>query len=193
MSALPSPADLELFEAIHAGRAGWQSNAVRLHGACVRAVVVRNLGRGANIEDVVSDVFLRFFERAHHIRHAHAVRTYLVAIAQNTVRNEIRRRQRHREFFDDCDATLAIANLSARDNPMAHAALHQLAAILERLHEEDRQAYILREIVGLDVLKVARRLGISKSTTQRRIRAAGEFVRKSAARSALLSHYMREI
>ncbi len=156
----------------------------------VRGALVGLLGSSVDLDDLVNEVFARFFEHARHVRSAEGLKFYLLSIARNTARERIRERMRERRIFDASHDT-SLDEGRTTDNPAAHAALGQLRTILERLHDEERRAYVLREIVGLELPRVALELGISKSTTQRRIAAASAFVRKSAARSALLAHYVR--
>lgn len=182
--------DLDLFQAIHADAPGWQERTFARYRQSVRGVLMSILGHAGELDDLVNEVFVRFFEHAHQVRSAEGLKFYVLSIARNTARERIRERVRERRVFDASRDT-RLEEAHASDSPAAHAALAQLRAILARLRDEERRAYVLREIVGLELPRVAEELGISKSTTQRRIAAANAFVRKSAARTALLADYVR--
>jgi len=104
------------------------------------------------------------------------------------VRAEIRRRTRLRRAFGARDGSVDEAR--SVDDPAARAALIELGGILARMGESERRAYLLRVVGDLGLDAVADALGLSRSTAQRRISAASTFLRKSAARNALLSEYV---
>lgn len=189
VNARLSTVDTDLFEAIQADRDGWKAEVFqRYREAVTRLVRYQLRGSAEDVDDIVVDVFVRFIERPAHVRQAENLRAYLLSIARNAVREEIRRRVRHRRLLALTDAPEG--DLLSTDDPVARAALLELGAILGRLGERDRRAYVLRAVVGLEVDAVARHLGLSRSTARRRITAASTFVRKSAARNALLSTYL---
>lgn len=181
--------DADLFEAIQANREGWKFLSFRRYRSSVANLVFRRLGTSADADDIVNDVFLRFFERAAHVREAANLRAYVLSIARHVICEELEKRTRQRTTFGVLEHDFDAAFSS--DDPAAGAALRELDTILDRLRDQDRHAYLLRKVAGLGLEGVAEALGISPSTTQRRIAAASEFVRKSASRSALLSEYAR--
>ncbi len=139
------------------------------------------------MDDVVGDIFVRFYERAPRVREAECLRSYLMSIARNVVQDQIRKRTRRQRAL--CIVDSDVDEARATDDPAARAALLELGAILERMRLQDRRAYVLRRVMGLKLDRVAEELGVSRSTTQRRVNFAIEFVHRSAARNALLSEY----
>ena len=63
-----SAVEAELFTAIMRGAPGWQKLAYDEYQSLVRGLVVKSLGPSGDIEDVVSDIFIRFFENGRRIR-----------------------------------------------------------------------------------------------------------------------------
>lgn len=183
-------ADADLFEAIHLPGAEWQGLFFQRYERMVRMLLTRQLGTSEETDDLVSEVFLRFFERADQVRSAPGLRNYLYSIALYTARDGIRHRTRQRHAFATCARDVTDETRST-DDPRARAALRQLEAILQGMRSSDRQAYVLRQVVGLELDQVASALGVSLSTARRRVRAARQFVEKRASRSALLADYVR--
>lgn len=189
MQVMPSAPDADLFEAVQADREGWQALAFERYRAAVTSLVRRQFrGQPDDVDDIVAEAFLRFLERASRVRRAESLRAYLLSITQNTVRAEIRRRTRLRRAFGARDGSVDEAR--SVDDPAARAALIELGGILARMGESERRAYLLRVVGDLGLDAVADALGLSRSTAQRRISAASTFLRKSAARNALLSEYV---
>jgi len=187
-----SATETELFRAILSGAAGWQGLAYEQYQTLVRGLVVKCLGPKADVEDVVSDVFLRFLENARRIRSAQGMRSYIVSITMNSVRREARKRKRRalfQRFFASADEMERRPSL---DDPKAKAALIQLSRILGDLSVEDRAVFVLRSMEGLPIVEVAETLRISHSTAKRRARRASERVLKRVSRNALLADYVRD-
>lgn len=183
-------ADVDLFEAIRDGDMEWRDLVFRRYERMVRNLMMRELGPRARIDDLVSEVFLRFFEGAARIRSASGLRSYLYAIALHTARDDMRLRQKERGALPTSGSVLC-DEVRSHDDPRARAALRHLETILRGMRSSERDAYVLRQVVGLALPDVARALGVSLSTAQRRVRSARQFVEKRAARSALLSEYVR--
>ncbi len=184
--------DVELFQAIQVAGSGWQRRAFDRYQRLVRGLLIKSLGPTAEVDDLIHEVFLGFFESAGNIRSAEGLRSYIVSIAMNTARREVRRQKRRRLLFwkdEDSDAVERAANV---DDPKAKAALLQLNDILASLGTEERLAYVLHQLEGLGLLEVAAALGVSHSTAKRRVRSASAFVQRRASRNALLSEYIRD-
>lgn len=170
----------------------WQREAFDEFHSLVQRLLVRALGPGAEIEELLDDVFLSFFEHAIRIQAADKVRSYLVSITMNRVRAEIRRRRRA-QFVHRWTGVSDEADQSpSSDDPKAKAALIQLSRILDELDAEERATFLLRTVEGTPFAEIAQLLSISESTAHRRARRANEHVMKKVARNALLCDYIRE-
>ena len=187
-----SEAEAELYTAIMQNAPGWQTRAYREFQGLVRGLVVKSLGPKADVEDIVSDVFVRFLESARRIRSAQAVRSYVVSITMNSVRREARSRKRRavlgRFFF----ANEELERKPGLDDPKAKAALIQLSRILDELNPDDKTVFVLRAMEGMPIAEIATTLKMSHSTAKRRARRASERVLKRVSRNALLADYVRE-
>jgi RNA polymerase sigma-70 factor (ECF subfamily) len=158
----------------------------------VRGLVVKSLGPKADVEDIVSDVFVRFLESAHRIRSPLAVRSYVVSIAMNSIRREARSRKRRALFGRFLFSNDDLERRPGLDDPKAKAALIQLSRILDELHPEDKAVFVLRSMEGMPIAEIATTLKMSHSTAKRRAKRASERVLKRVSRNALLADYVRE-
>lgn len=181
-----------MFQAIQRRASDWQHQAfLEFHGL-VRGLMVKALGPHAEIEELVDDVFLSFFEAAHRVRAAETLRGYVVSITMNRIRTEIRARRRRAALYSLSGGQEEMERRPGSDDPKAKAALIQLGNVLEELHEEERAVFLLRSLEGMPMADVAATLGISEATAHRRARRASEHVLKKVRRNALLSDYIRD-
>jgi RNA polymerase sigma-70 factor (ECF subfamily) len=192
-SERPATADeLGLHTAIRTNSAEWQQRAFDEFHSLVHGLLIKSLGPNAEIADLVSEVFLTFFENAHRIKSAGGVRSYLVSITMNEARRETRRRRR-REFFHKLSGALSDYEQKASpDDPKAKAALIHLNRILNELSAEYRIAFVLHSLEGMQVAEIAEALNVSYSTAKRRVQRANRHVLKRVSRNALLADYIRE-
>jgi RNA polymerase sigma-70 factor (ECF subfamily) len=184
--------DQHLYTAIVTNAPDWQRQAFEEFHGLVHALLIKSLGPRAEVADLVGDVFLRFFENAHRIRSSSAVRSYLVSITMNAVRREARRRRR-REFFHKLSGSPAdFEQRPGPDDPKAKAALIHLSRILDELRANDRVAFVLHSLEGMQITEIADVLKVSYSTAKRRVQRANEHVLKRVSRNALLADYIRD-
>lgn len=183
---------LGLYESIQAQQEGWQRRAYDEFYPLVRRLLINTLGPNAEVEDLIGDVFVAFLESATRIRSAEGLRSYMVSIAMNTIRRELRRRQRRRTWFAWEDADSAAERVASVDDPKAKAALLQLSRILEQLTADDHMVFVLHMVEKLPVIDVAESLGMSVSTVKRRLKRANERVLRRVSRNSLLADYVRE-
>ncbi len=181
----------ELHKAIIERQPGWQRRAFDAFHGLVHGLLVKSLGPRAEIADLVGDVFVTFFESAHRIQSQLAVRSYLVSITMNLARRQIKLRKR-RELFQRFTGSVSEYEQEAgSDDPKAKAALLQLSRILDELSADERAAFVLSNLEGMQVSQLARVLHVSESTAKRRVRRANEHVLKRVSRNALLADYVQ--
>ena len=190
-SILPVP-DPELHAAIRNDAPGWKRQVFDEFHGLVHGLFMRSLGPRAEISDLVGDAFVTFFENAHRIRTAEAVRSYLVSIVMNLVRREVRRRKRRELLYKLSGAPGELEHEPGQDDPKAKAALIQLYRILDGLGADERAAFVLHSLEGMRLAEIAEVLRVSLSTAKRRVQRANEHVLKRVSRNALLADYIRD-
>ncbi|HET9960636.1 MAG TPA: sigma-70 family RNA polymerase sigma factor [Polyangiaceae bacterium] len=191
-SLLPPRSSEDLHSAISGNSPDWQRRAFDEFHGLVHGLVLKSLGPNAEASDLVSEVFVTFFESAHRIRTPTAVRSYLVSITMNAIRREVRRRKRRRLFLKLSGLSPELESEPGRDDPKAKAALIQLSRILDELRVNDRMAFVLHSLEGMQIAEIAAALDVSLSTAKRRVRRANEHVLKRVSRNALLADYVQE-
>jgi RNA polymerase sigma-70 factor (ECF subfamily) len=152
----------------------------------VLRMLKRAFGPEYEVDDLAQEVFLVLFRRAHTLREPQAVRAFVIAITAHTIRYELRRKAALRwlRFGEPSIAKAADVDLDARE------ALSRLYLILNRLSSNDRTAFVLRFMEGLEVAAVSQALGVSLATTKRRLTHAWKRVVLYAQRDASLVEYL---
>jgi len=173
-----------------ATRAIWDS-----YAPLVRGLLRRVFGPEDEVEDAVHDVFVRLLESVSQVRDGNALRSYIVTIALNTARAELRRRKVRRFFglaAGDAASRLASPPLagSASDQPAAQVAAARLFRILDALPQEERLMLILRYVEEMELTEVAEVSGVSLATVKRRLTKAAARIIARAKRDAILTEYL---
>ena len=164
-----------------APRIAWQRFAPMVHRMLKRA-----FGPEHEIDDMVQDVFLTLFQRVHTLREPHALRAFLISITAHTIRYNLRRKVAIRwlRFGEPADAKATDADLDSRE------AVVRLYRILDRLGCDDRTAFVLRFMEGLELIEVSHALGVSLATAKRRLARAWRRVVSGAQRDSALVEYL---
>jgi RNA polymerase sigma-70 factor, ECF subfamily len=145
--------------------------AFRSYAGYVAGVAYRVLGREAEVEDVVQDVFLRALRGLATVREPGAVKPWLATITVRVARRRIRSRwwrQLFGQHHDDAHDVLAAQAAS----PEVATLVSELYRVLDRLPVDQRLAWSVRYIEGETLDAVALLCGCSLATAKRRIAAA---------------------
>lgn len=123
----------------------------------VRSYVAGRLQNPQEAEDLVSEVFVRIYERLDSFNSERAaLSTWVYAITKNAVIDYYRRRRPQAELPE------ALAADEDMEEALAHAdALERLAAALETLEERQRDIIILRYYRSMTLKDIAARMHIS--------------------------------
>ena len=154
--------------------------------------VRRLAGPGAEVEDLVHDVFLVALRRRHEFRGEAKLSTWLFRITERIVR---KRRFRHRLHgllnlvFRDSAAALAPASPTPLEELERRQRCAQLYAALDRLPDKYRTPIILFDIDGRPAAEVATLLGIKTNTVWVRVhRARARLLDDLSAEGRKISH-----
>jgi RNA polymerase sigma-70 factor (ECF subfamily) len=148
----------------------------------VNGLAFRLMGRDADVDDVVQDAFVTAFAGLHRLDDPQAFAAWLGSIVVRTSGKVIRRRRllerlglRQRREPIDIDA---VATRAA--GPDVGAELRRVYERLEGLPAEERIAFLLRRVEGMELDEIARAMGVSLATAKRRIAAAQQTVERWA-------------
>ena len=187
---LAAAGDATLALALIAGDSGAPRIAWARYAPLVRRMLRRAFGSDCEVEDLIQDVFFVLFRKVAGLREPSALKAYVISITAMTIKYEIRRRRTtHR--LRPSDAVSPIDRLTTEQpDPSARAALVAFYAVLDRLNESDRSAFVLRFFEGRGVIEVALALGVSVSTAKRRLvrlrRRVDALIRQSPALASFL-------
>jgi RNA polymerase sigma-70 factor (ECF subfamily) len=146
------------------------------HAPHVQRILLRILGHDAELADLLHEVFARALDQLGTLDDPSALKGWLTGIAVFTAREQIRRRVRGRwlRFFAAEELPELPAVVAGED---VREALHATYAVLDRLGADDRIAFALRFVEGLELSVIAAACDVSLNTIKRRlVRAERRFV-----------------
>ena len=148
----------------------------------------RLLGPGPDREDLLQEVFIRFFRRIGTLREPAAVRGFLTGICIHVVRAEIARRQRRRWLSLTATGDLPEPAPSGPDLE-GREAVTRYYRLIDKLAGRDRSFFVARTIEGMTLEEVAAAHEVSVSTAQRRINRATKRVATLVRRDPTLARF----
>jgi RNA polymerase sigma-70 factor, ECF subfamily len=139
----------------------------------VYSMAVRTLGCESEAEDVVQEVFYRFFLRAKTLREPDSLRSFVVSFAIRILKWELRRK-RTRSLLSLTEpegfADLASETLDMESRDL----LRRFYGLLNRLGARDRLVFSLRRLESMTVEEVAVAMDLSISTVKRSLDHGGQ-------------------
>jgi RNA polymerase sigma-70 factor (ECF subfamily) len=142
------------------------------YGAFVERTVRRVLGTDYHVDlaDVIHDVFIEAFSSAHTLKNAEAISGWIRSVATHTACNTIRRRKSRAwlRFFAP-DELPEPPQSTSTDAKEAHDRTYRLLSLMP---VDERVAFVLRFIEGMELREVAEACRVSLATIKRRIARA---------------------
>jgi len=150
---------------------------VRTHSQYVAGLAYRLLGRDADVDDVVQDVFVALLRFQATIRELPALRGWLATTTVRLAKKRLRRRAlRELLGFDDLEGVESTARGATQDE---HLALLRIHRALSRVPASARVVWLLRYVEQERMEEVARLCGCSLSTAKRRLERAQVAVKRA--------------
>jgi RNA polymerase sigma-70 factor, ECF subfamily len=177
--------DASLVHALRQGAPGAELTAWNRFSPGVDATLRRLLGPGAERDDLLQEVFIRFFRRIGTLREAAAVRGFLTGICLRVVRGELTLR-RARQWLHLTPTGDAPDVAGGQLDDEAREAVARYYRVLDVLGARDRSLFVARTLEGLTLEEVAALHDVSVSTAQRRITHATKRVALLVRRDPLL-------
>jgi RNA polymerase sigma-70 factor (ECF subfamily) len=178
--------DAALVAALRAGRPDAGRRLFERYGRDIERVLFRVLGPDNELPDLLHDVFVAGLTSIDQVREPSALRGWLTGIAVRKARKCIVKRRRWRiiQFFAPGDMPEGEARVTPLD---VSEALRCTYEVLGRLPPDERVAFALRHIDGMELTSVASACGVSLATIKRRLaRAQRAFVRMAGEQDALV-------
>jgi RNA polymerase sigma-70 factor, ECF subfamily len=156
----------------------------RLYAGFVASFLYRQGARGADIEDLVQEVFLTAHRRGGYRPGAASPTTFLAHIALEANLKRRRGDGRWQRSHTD-EATVATVGAAPADPAQAFAAresARRLQAVLDRIEPGQRAVFVLFEIEGESCDSIAAGLELPVGTVHSRLHAARKAFREAVAR-----------
>lgn len=187
---LPIPeTDAALVAALRADRADAGKTLFKRYGKDVERVLFRVLGPDVDHADLLHDVFVAALTSIDQVRDPNALRGWLTGIAVRKARKCIVKRRRWRiiQFF----APMDMPEAEARTTPTeVSEALRCTYEVLNKLPADERLAFALRHIDGMELTAVATACGVSLATIKRRLSRAQRTFVLLASKHAVLAEWL---
>jgi len=186
-----SATDAEILTALTDGKPMGGAALYDRYGRLVRSVLLRLVGIGGDLDDLVQETFIAAIRNIRRVHGPEHLRPWLTSVAVFTARDEIKRRGRRRFFHlrspEDLPEVAAPCS-----SPEGQESVRAVYAILEKLPPDDRIAFTLRFIEGMDLEEVASVCQVSLATIKRRIARGRRRFEVLALRSGQLSDWIGE-
>jgi RNA polymerase sigma-70 factor, ECF subfamily len=189
---LPLPdSDAGLVAAVRAGRADAHEELVRRCGPDVERVLFRVLGPDSEMEDLAHEIFIAAFQCLDQLREPKALRSWLVGIAVRKARKLIGRRKRW-SFVRNVAPTDLPERAASTSSAEINEAFRTTYRLMGELPVDDRIAFALRYVEGMELTAVADATAVSLATAKRRVaRARRRFV-QLAQKSDVLAPWVND-
>ncbi len=176
--------DAALVAAIKSGHPGATTALFDRYGGHVRAVLARLMGLDTELADLLHDVFIVALDRIDQLNDPAVLKGWLTSIAVFSARGTIRKRARWRWLrIVDEPPEVPVSGPSHA----AREAVRRLYAVLDRLPADDRIAFALRFVQGMELTEVATACEVSLATIKRRLaKAEVRFVELARSEPALV-------
>jgi RNA polymerase sigma-70 factor (ECF subfamily) len=158
----------------------------------VRGLLVRALGPDEEVADAMQEVFMRIFHKGRALRAPALLRSYVVAVTLHYVRSQFRRRRVRALFRNEARAE-ALASEAGVVHPARQLAVWALYRALDRLPSDERLAFTLRYIEGMEIAEGAAMAETSMATFKRRLGAAKERLWRLTGEDAFLAPYLTTV
>ncbi|MBE6562252.1 MAG: sigma-70 family RNA polymerase sigma factor [Ruminococcaceae bacterium] len=155
----------------------------------VYGTVLADVGNVHDAEDISQEVFLKAWRGINGFRGECSFATWLRRIAKNAACDFLRKEQKRKEITDDPETVLAgvvSTDLTPEEEFLDREGVLNIEKIINTLPEEQREAVIYRDLMGITYLEIADITGVTVGTVKSRISRGRETV-KTAIENYLAS------
>ena len=181
----PEADDRALAEALRKSTPGAMELFYERYANHVQRVLARVLGVDPILPELLHDVFIEAFTSVHSIKDGAKLKGWLTSIAVFTARGHIRKKVRNQPlWFGESLSTTELAVRGA-DLEMREA-LRCTYHVLDHMSADDRIAFALRYMEGMELTEVADACRVSLATIKRRLgRAQKRFLLRAVEHTTL--------
>ncbi len=187
----PELTDEQLVVAAVAGDRKAEEALIVRHAPRVTRVLMRILGGDPEVVDQAQEVLLRAMQDLPTLRDPRAFRSWLTTLAVMRARRVLQRRARWRWLFGE-RVQVEELDLPEQHDEAGRAALVAVYEVLNKLSEEERTAFALRYLEGMELTEVAQSMSVSLATAKRRIAEASKRFASLAKNQPALAPWLAE-
>ena len=164
------------------------------YSADVERLVTHLIGLDRELADILQEVFVQALASIGNLRDPAALKPWLMRIAAHSARRALRTRTRRSwlRFFTDADEEARSEPAVAGIDAEGRETLRAVYSVLNRMPADDRIAFALRYIDGMELTEVAAACSVSLATVKRRLRRSEARFLKSARSHSLLEKWVEE-
>lgn len=187
------PGEREWVRRVQAGDPIAIEQLVKSQSQRVERLLQRVLGPRQDLEDLVQVTFLETLRALPSFRHESSLPTFIAGIAVRVGRRALRpsKVQRGSRALEDADELVSCAP-SPEASAHGAEALRRVRAILERVSEPKRVAFLLWAVEGMAVEDIASAMEASVAATRSRIFYAQKELKAGAAEDPCLREWLEE-
>jgi RNA polymerase sigma-70 factor (ECF subfamily) len=164
--ALHDAADATLASRAMDGDVSAFERLARRHGPLMRVYAAKLLGSDAESDDVVQEAFLTGWRRLGDLESPAQIRPWLMRIVTNKSIDRIRVRRFH-EPLDEAGGRVAAPNAESPERVVvARLQMDAVWQALDRLPDDQRRCWLLRETAGYSYQEIADALALPVSTVR---------------------------
>ncbi len=185
--------DTALVEGLGAGEPWARAALFERYAAPIERMLRKILGpdQSTEIADVLHDVFVQALASLDRLRDPRAVLSWMQAIAAHTAYRTIRARRARRWLHFWAPATLPEVIAPDVEDDVLDA-YRRTYALLDRLPADERIAFALRYIEGMELAQLAVVCSVSLATIKRRLARAEQRFAAGARGDAILRRWLEE-
>jgi RNA polymerase sigma-70 factor (ECF subfamily) len=181
-----------LVQALRAGNASAKAAFFTRYAPDVERLVTHLIGLDRELADILQEVFVQALSSIHGLRDPAALKPWLLRIATHSARRTLRSRTRRGwlRFFVDAEDEARNAPVAEAPDVEGRATLQAVYKLLDRVPADERIAFALRYIDGMELTEVAAACSVSLATTKRRLHRAEERFLRLARNHPLLEQWV---
>jgi RNA polymerase sigma-70 factor (ECF subfamily) len=185
---------VSLVAGLRAGNPGAKAAFFARYAPDVERLVTHLIGPDRELADILQEVFVQALSSVGSLRDPSALKPWLLRIATHCARRTLRTRSRRSwlRFFVDGEEEARYEPATAELDAEGRETVRAVYASLGRMPTDERVAFALRYIDGMELTEVAEACAVSLATVKRRIRRAEERFVVVASRHPALAHWLKE-